>query len=105
MKECENCTEWLYFEPYGYRCFYMMSPLNAEDCEFYCDKNKWNKPESESLLDKLRRLKMNESDTKYNELETKHNPCDYCLEIECENNGIVCPFYREVGESITEKQN
>ena len=37
MKKCENCTEWEYFEGYGYGCFCMktMIPLDAEKCKFY----------------------------------------------------------------------
>ena len=30
-----------------------------------------------------------------NESEINHNPCDYCIEFECEHHGIVCPFYKE----------
>ena len=42
MKECENCTEWEYFEGYGYGCFCMktMSPVDASECEYYHDKRK-----------------------------------------------------------------
>lgn len=38
--KCENCTEWEYFEGYGYGCFCMktMTPIDAEKCEFYADK-------------------------------------------------------------------
>lgn len=56
MKDCENCTEWEYFEGYGYGCFCMrtMSPVDASECEFYYPKNKNHQ---DSLLDKLRRLK------------------------------------------------
>lgn len=25
----------------------------------------------------------------------KYNPCDNCIELECENKGVVCPFYIE----------
>ena len=37
MKKCENCIEWEYFEGYGYGCFCMktMTPLDAEECEYY----------------------------------------------------------------------
>ena len=37
---CEDCTEWEYFEGYGYGCFCMktMTPIDAEKCEFYTDK-------------------------------------------------------------------
>ena len=56
MKNCENCTEWEYFEGYGYGCFCMktMSPIDASECEFYNSKDK---NYQDSLLDKLRRLK------------------------------------------------
>lgn len=30
-----------------------------------------------------------------NESEAERNPCDYCIEIECEHYGVVCPFYKE----------
>ena len=37
---CEDCTEWEYFEGYGYGCFCMktMTPIDADKCEFYADK-------------------------------------------------------------------
>lgn len=40
MNERENCTEWEYFEGYGYGCFCMktMIPIDANECEFYADK-------------------------------------------------------------------
>lgn len=38
-----------------------------------------------------------------NESETKHNPCDYCIEFECEHLGMVCPFYKE--EKVKEDIN
>lgn len=36
-KKCEDCTEWEYFEGYGYGCFCMktMTPIDADKCEFY----------------------------------------------------------------------
>lgn len=39
-KKCEDCTEWEYFEWYGYGCFCMrtMTPIDANKCEFYADK-------------------------------------------------------------------
>lgn len=42
MKECENCTEWEYFEGYDYGCFCMktMSSIAASECEYYHDKRK-----------------------------------------------------------------
>ena len=30
-----------------------------------------------------------------NESEPEHNTCNYCIEIECEHHGVVCPFYKE----------
>ena len=30
-----------------------------------------------------------------NESETKHSPCDCCIELECEYHGQICPFYKE----------
>ena len=38
--KCEDCTEWEYFEGYGYGCFCMktMTPIDANKCEFYADK-------------------------------------------------------------------
>ena len=27
--------------------------------------------------------------------EAKHNPCDYCIELECEQNGNVCPLWEK----------
>jgi hypothetical protein len=24
-------------------------------------------------------------------------PCDYCIELECEHRGVVCPFYKKEG--------
>lgn len=40
--KCENCTEWEYFEGYGYGCFCRktLSPLDAEKCEDYSYKYK-----------------------------------------------------------------
>ena len=26
-------------------------------------------------------------------------PCDYCIELECENHGEVCPLYKERKET------
>ena len=40
--------------------------------------------------------------TDQNVSETKHNPCDYCIELECENHGVVCPFYKEEKEAKNE---
>lgn len=39
-KKCEDCTEWEYFDGYGYGCFCMktMTPIDADKCEFYADK-------------------------------------------------------------------
>lgn len=41
MGKCTDCTEWEYFEGYGYGCFCMktMIPLDDE-CENFCDKHK-----------------------------------------------------------------
>ena len=38
--KCENCTEWEYFEGYGYGCFCMktMTPIDASKCENYVYK-------------------------------------------------------------------
>jgi hypothetical protein len=40
MKKCENCIEWEYFEGYGYGCFCMKTttPIDAEKCKFYANK-------------------------------------------------------------------
>lgn len=50
---CEDCTEWEYFEGYGYGCFCMktMTPIDADKCEFYADKRRdvphsWKPPET-----------------------------------------------------------
>lgn len=45
--ECKNCMEWEYFEGYGYGCFVMrtMTPLDAEKCKFFANKDKWKKNE------------------------------------------------------------
>ena len=39
-KKCEDCAEWEYFEGYGYGCFCMktMTPIDANECEFYSYK-------------------------------------------------------------------
>ena len=59
--KCEDCTEWEYFEGYGYGCFCMrtMTPIDAEKCEFYSEKrpdipHSWkpSKTLSESVADK-----------------------------------------------------
>ncbi len=44
---CLDCIEWEYFEWYGYGCFAMktMTPLDANECEFYADKRE-NVPHS-----------------------------------------------------------
>lgn len=36
-RKCENCIEWEFFEGYGYGCFCMqtMTPINANECEYY----------------------------------------------------------------------
>ena len=43
--KCEDCSEWEYFEGYGYGCFCMktMTPIDAEKCEFYAYKWKPSK--------------------------------------------------------------
>ena len=34
------------------------------------------------------------------------NPCDYCIELECENHGVVCPHYRaDMREADNETDN
>ncbi len=50
---CEDCIEWEYFEGYGYGCFCMktMTPINADECEFYADKrpdvpHSWKPPKT-----------------------------------------------------------
>ncbi len=45
--KCLDCIEWEYFEWYGYGCFAMntMTPLDANECEFYADKRE-NVPHS-----------------------------------------------------------
>lgn len=37
---CLNCIEWEYFEGIGHGCFCMQTtlPIDAEKCEFYCNK-------------------------------------------------------------------
>lgn len=30
-------------------------------------------------------------------------PCDYCIELECEHHGVVCPFYKEEKEADNEQ--
>lgn len=37
VRKCEECTEWEYFEGYGYGCFYgqTMSPIDADKCDGY----------------------------------------------------------------------
>ena len=47
---CLNCTEWEFFEGRGYGCFCMqtMTPIDAENCEFYHNKNKEFFEESEA---------------------------------------------------------
>lgn len=36
-RKCEECTEWEYFEGYGYGCFYgqTMTPVDADKCDGY----------------------------------------------------------------------
>lgn len=43
--QCKNCMEWEYFEGYGYGCFAKktMTPLDAEKCEFFSNRNKYKK--------------------------------------------------------------
>lgn len=43
------------------------------------------------LKDKVRRTKDN-------------NPCDNCIELECENHGAVCPFYEKKTEEKEGKE-
>lgn len=52
--DCKNCTEWEYFEGYGYGCFVRktMIPLDATKCEFFSNKNKYKKiykPQKDNL--------------------------------------------------------
>lgn len=44
--QCTNCMEWEYFEGCGYGCFAMrtMTPLDAEKCEFFTNRDKWTIP-------------------------------------------------------------
>lgn len=36
-RKCEECTEWEYFEGYGYGCYYgqTMTPIDADKCDGY----------------------------------------------------------------------
>ena len=36
-RKCEECTEWEYFDGYGYGCFYgkTMAPIDADKCDGY----------------------------------------------------------------------
>lgn len=40
-RKCEECTEWEYFEGYGYGCFYgqTMTPIDADKCDGYALDN------------------------------------------------------------------
>jgi len=41
MKKCKDCIEWEYFEGYRYGYFRMKTttPIDAEKCKFYANKN------------------------------------------------------------------
>ena len=39
------------------------------------------------------------SDDLISRSESKHDPCYYCIELECEDHGVVCPFYKEEKET------
>lgn len=50
---CEDCVEWEYFEGIGFGCFgrRMHTPINAEECEEFAQKEKIQDDKKEDGID------------------------------------------------------